>query len=156
MDTLFVLLVVTVIVHGIIAGLSFDVALVKLPTRQRIGYVAYANFARGNDLGNGVIVYPMIGVLAVILIASTTIIAYLFNSPMPVRILLNISVVLTIAHTGCSAVAAPIMLSLKKTPDNESILKQKLDRFAFWHGLRASFQILTFIVLVISLIAASN
>ena len=156
MDTLFLLLVVAVIAHGLIAGLSFDVALVKLPTRHRIGYKAYANFARGNDLGNGLIVYPVMGVLSVLLIASTTITAYINNSPSPLLFLLDISVILTVAHSSCSAIAAPIMLSLKHTPDEEPILKKKLDRFAFWHGFRAVFQILTFIVLVISLIAASN
>jgi hypothetical protein len=39
---------------GLLAGLSVKVALVKLPTRRRIGAVAYAAFARGSDLGNGV------------------------------------------------------------------------------------------------------
>lgn len=154
MSALLILLIITVIISGLIAGLSFDVALVKLPTRHRIGYEAYAQFARGNDLGNGIVVYPVMGVLAVLLIAATTIVAYIYKLPSSALYLLDISVVLTIVHSGCSAIAAPIMLSLKHTPDDEAILKRKLDRFAFWHGFRASFQLLTFIVLVVALAEA--
>ena len=51
------MLVVT-LVQGLAAGICFDTATVKLPTRHRIGAIAYANFARGNDLGNGLRVYP--------------------------------------------------------------------------------------------------
>jgi hypothetical protein len=40
-------------VQGLAAGICFDTAMVKLPTRRRIGSIAYAHFARGNDLGNG-------------------------------------------------------------------------------------------------------
>jgi hypothetical protein len=40
------------------------------------------------------------------------------------------------------------MLSLRRTADVEAVLKAKLDRFAFWHGLRAIFQISTFVVLM--------
>ena len=46
--------------NGLLAGLNTDTALVKLPARRRIGAVAYATFARGNDLGNGLIVYPLL------------------------------------------------------------------------------------------------
>ena len=45
MNIVFWLLVLTVIENGFLAGASFDVALVKLPTRKRIGPVAYAQFA---------------------------------------------------------------------------------------------------------------
>ena len=51
MNIVFWQMVLAVIENGFLAGVSFDVALVKLPTRRRIGPVAYAQFARGNDLG---------------------------------------------------------------------------------------------------------
>ena len=35
MNTVFWLIVIAVIIHGLIAGISFDVAAVKLPTRKR-------------------------------------------------------------------------------------------------------------------------
>lgn len=152
----FGLLVVTVGFHGLLAGASLDVATVKLPTRNRIGPVAYANFARGNDLGRGLIVYPAAGILAVLLVLATTIATYFTKSSSAVLVPLLLACGGTVVHSICTAKAAPIMLSLKRTPDEEAILKAKLDRFAFWHGLRATFQIFTFVVLLWALVEASR
>ena len=140
----FYLFIVAVFLHGIIAGTSFDVAFVKLPTRKRIGYIAYANFARNNDLGNGIVVYPILGILSLILTFGTTIIVFIYKQNINILITLCLASVLTIAHSLCTLKAAPIMLSLKKTKDDEIILKQKLDKFTFWHSFRTIFQVLTF------------
>jgi hypothetical protein len=142
--------------HGIIAGMSFDVAMVKLPTRRRIGAVAYAQFARGNDLGNGLVVYPAMGITAVATVLGTTLAAVLLCASEGVLIPLLASCAGTIAHSLCTAGAAPIMLSLKRTPDNEKTLAAKLDRFAAWHAFRAVFQALTFVALVWALVAVSR
>jgi hypothetical protein len=156
MEAILWLVAVSTVVHGILAGLSFDVAAVKLPTRKRIGAIAYANFARGNDLGNGLIVYPTGGILAIALVAGTTIAAYLAHSPGAVTLGLLVACVGTIAHSACTAVAAPIMLSLKDAPNEEMALTAKLDAFAGWHALRAIFQFLTFVALVWTLVEASR
>ena len=148
------LLALTVVEGGIIAGVSFDVALVKLPTRKRIGPVAYAQFARGNDLGNGKVVYPVLGVLVLLLVIATTITAWAKQEPMAVMAPVLIALVFTVLHSLCTAKAAPIMLSLAKTPDDPKVLEPKLDRFAFWHGFRAIFQIAAFVALVWALAAA--
>ena len=47
-----------------------------------------------------------------------------------------------------SAKAAPVMLSIKNTPDDEEILKDKFDKFERWHDFRACFQFITFVVLL--------
>ncbi len=62
----------------------------------------------------------------------------------------------TVVHSVCTAKAAPIMLSIAHTPNEEAALATKLDRFALWHGLRALFQISTFVVLVLALVEASR
>jgi hypothetical protein len=156
MGATFWLIAIVAVLHGIIAGLSFDVAAVKLPTRNRIGVIAYAHFARGNDLGNGLIVYPIMGIAAVLSVFGTTIIAFSTHAPHAVVAPLVAACVGTIAHSFGSAKAAPIMLSLKKTPDNEKVLATKLDRFAAWHAFRATFQFLTFVALVWALVEASR
>jgi hypothetical protein len=152
----FWLLVVAVVVNGILAGLSFDVAVVKLPTRRRIGALAYANFARGNDLGNGLLVYPATGVFAAVLVFGTTITAFLAKAPQSVLLPLVLASAATIAHSACTLRAAPIMLSLRTTPDDENLLAATLDQFAFWHGIRARFQFLVFVVLVWALIEGTS
>jgi hypothetical protein len=153
MSLIFWLMVIAVVVHGVIAGISFDVATVKLPTRKRIGVIAYARFARGNDMGNGIIVYPTIAVLALIFIASTTLVAYFSHAPQTVMVPLLVACGGTIAHSVCTAKAAPNMLSLRHAPDDEVFLAEKLNAFAKWHAYRATFQSLTFVALVWALVA---
>ena len=59
--------------NGLLAGLSLEVALVKLPTRRRIGSVAYAAFARGADLGNGRVVCLTVAIGAALLTFAATV-----------------------------------------------------------------------------------
>jgi hypothetical protein len=156
MNIVFWLTVMTVVVNGLIAGVSFDVATVKLPTRRRIGAIAYARFARGNDMGNGIIVYPTVAILALVLVAGTTFTAYVLSAPQTVMLPLLAACAGTIAHFLCTAGAAPNMLSLRHAPDDETFLAAKLDSFATWHAYRAVFQLLTFIAVIWALVAASR
>ena len=152
MNILFWLVAIAVIVHGIIAGVSFDVAMVKLPTRKRVGVVAYAQFARGNDMGNGIVVYPTIAILALLLIIATTFASYFVHAPQAIMLPLLSACVGTAAHFVCTAKAAPNILSLRSAPDDEALLTRKLDAFAKWHAYRALFQFFTFVVLVWALV----
>ena len=152
-NMVFWLIVIAVIVHGLVAGISLDVATVKLPTRKRIGEIAYAQFARGNDMGNGIIVYPTIAILALILVAGATLAAYFSHEPAPVMLPLLAACGGTIAHFFCTAKAAPNMLSLKHAPDDQTFLAGKLNQFAKWHAFRTLFQFLTFVAVVWALVA---
>ena len=153
MDLFFILVLLNTILSGIIAGVSFDVAFVKLPTRKRIGAIAYAQFARGNDLGNGKIVYPILGIGSIVLVLSLNVVAFLQKQPTPVLFPVVLTIILTILHSLCTGKAAPIMISLKNTPDEEKVLKKKLDAFTYWHALRTIFQLLTFFAVIWSLVA---
>jgi hypothetical protein len=126
---------------------------VKLPTRKRIGSVAYAQFARGNDMGNGIVVYPAVAILALLLVAATTVVAYLMRSPQSIMLPLVVACAGTLAHFLCTARAAPNMLSLRNAANDEAFLARKLDAFATWHAYRAVFQFLTFVALVWALVA---
>ena len=148
MNLLIALLALATAVNGGLSGLNVDTALVKLPARRRIGAVAYATFARGNDLGNGLFVYPLLGIGAALLTVLATAVAYIERSPMEVLLLLTMGSLLSILHTFATTRAAPVMLSLKDTPDDEALLTTKLDRFARWHTIRATFQVVAFFVLV--------
>ncbi len=141
-------------VNGLLAGLNTDTALVKLPARRRIGAVAYATFARGNDLGNGLVVYPLLGIGAALLTMLATAIAYAGHSPVEVVLPLSLASLLSLLHTFATTRAAPVMLSLKDAPDDEALLRAKLDRFARWHAIRVTFQVLTFFVLLWALVVA--
>jgi hypothetical protein len=148
MTLLITLLALATAFNGLLAGLNVDTALVKLPARRRIGAVAYAAFARGNDLGNGLFIYPLLGIGAALLTVLATALAFVARSPQEVLLLLSLASLLSILHTFATTRAAPIMLSLKEAPDDEALLMAKLDRFARWQSVRAIFQVLAFLVLL--------
>ena len=149
-----VLIALATAINGVLSGLNVDTALVKLPARRRIGVVAYATFARGNDLGNGLIVYPLLGIGAALFTVLATVVAFAEHTPMELVLLLSLASLLSLLHTFATARAAPVMLSLKDAPDNEALLSAKLDRFARWHAVRATFQVLAFFVLLWALIVS--
>jgi hypothetical protein len=140
--------------NGLLAGLNVDTALVKLPARRRIGVQSYAIFARGNDLGNGRVVYPLLGIGAALLTILATILAFAEQEPAALLVPLVLATVLSLLHTAATTRAAPVMLSLKAAPDVEAVLSAKLDRFARWHALRALFQVLAFVALLWAVVVA--
>ena len=99
--------------NGLLAGLNVDTALVKLPARRRIGVLSYATFARGNDLGNGRVVYPLLGIGAALLTILATILAFAEQEPAALLVPLVLATVLSLLHTFATTRAAPVMLSLK-------------------------------------------
>ncbi len=134
--------------NGLLAGLSFEVALVKLPSRRRIGPVAYAAFARAADLGNGKAVYPATAAGAALLTFAATLAAYLGGSATGATLPLSVASVASVLHFAATARAAPIMLGIGRAPDDPGVLQPRLDAFARWHGIRAVLQVLTFFVLL--------
>ena len=154
MTLLLALIVVGTALNGLVAGFSFDGALVKLPTRRRIGAVAYATFARGNDLGNGLWVYPTTAIGAALLTVAAMVVASVERQPAALLLPLGIATLTSIGHFVATSQAAPIMLRVGKTPDDEVLLAPLLDRFARWHAVRATLQVLTFFVLLWALIVA--
>ena len=153
MNLVLSLMILATAMNGLLSGLNVDTALVKLPARRRIGAVAYATFARGNDLGNGLVVYPLLGVGAALLTVLATALAYIVHSPIEVLLPLSIALLLSLLHSFATTRAAPVMLSIKDAPNDEALLASKLDRFARWHTVRATFQVLTFFVLLWALVA---
>ena len=154
MTPLMALIVAATAINGLLSGISFDGALVKLPTRRRIGAAVYATFARGNDLGNGLWVYPSTAISAALLTLVATIVAYVEHASAALLAPLSIAALTSIGHFLATSRAAPIMLRVGKTPDNEALLSALLDRFAHWHALRAMLQILTFFLLLWALLVA--
>ncbi len=154
MTLLLALIIAATALNGLLAGISFDGALVKLPARRRIGAVAYATFARGNDLGNGLWVYPSTAIGAALLTIAATVVAYVEHASATLVVPLSIATLTSIGHFLATSRAAPIMLRVGKTPDDDARLAPLLDRFARWHAVRATLQVLTFFVLLWAVVVA--
>jgi hypothetical protein len=146
-----VLFAVAAAFNGILAGASVDVALVKLPTRRRIGALAYADFARGNDLANGLFFYPSLAVAAALLAFASTIAAFVSPSSQAIRVLLTGASFTSVLHFVATALAAPVMLGLREAPRDEAALTRLFDRFTRRHAFRTVFQVMTFLVILAAL-----
>ncbi|MDQ6660272.1 MAG: DUF1772 domain-containing protein, partial [Chloroflexota bacterium] len=108
---------------------------------------------RGNDLGNGLVVYPLLGIGTALLTVLATAAAFASHAPMGL-LLLSFASLLSILHTFTTIRAASVMLSIKDTLNDEAILTAKLDLFARWHAVRATFQVLAFFVLLWALVVS--
>ena len=148
-----VLILAATVVTGLLAGASLDKALVQLSARHRLGVIGFAAFSRANDLGNGLIAYPLFGIGAALLTIIAALAALLQNMPLALSAPLCISAVLALLHSLMTARAAPAMLSLRRLDDDEAALTNTFDHFARWHNRRTILQVLNFITLVWALVA---
>lgn len=152
-DPTLILVLAATLVTGILAGISLDKAVVQLPARHRMGIIGFASFSRANDLGNGLFLYPAMGILAAVLTIIAAISAFLHTTSLAHAWLLYVAALLAILHSGATSRAAPYMLSLRQSTDDEAILTETLNRFAAWHNVRAVLQVINFAMLVWGIVA---
>ncbi len=155
-DLTMILIIAATIVTGLLAGASLDKAIVQLPARHHMEITGFAAFSRANDLGNGLVFYPVLGVSAALLTILAAISAMIQRRPLALTWPLYVAVLLAVLHSITTARAAPKMLSLRQLPIDEATLVRTLDDFAAWHNLRAVLQFLNFLILVWAIITYIN
>ncbi len=148
-----ILLLAATIMTGLLAGASLDKAIVQLPARHRMGVIAFASFSKANDLGNGLIVYPVLGISAALLTILAALVAFLQATSLQQSLPLCISALLALLHSVTTTRAAPNMLSLRQATNDEAVLAETLNRFAKWHNLRTILQVLNFVMLIWAIVA---
>jgi hypothetical protein len=131
-----------VLANCVLVGATLDQSIKQLPARKKIGSVAYSNYSRAADLGNGVPFYTTLGVGA----AALTIAAGL-NTPGKAA---KGAAIISILHSLVTAKAAPTAHSQRRYSDEES-LSRVFDRFDRWQALRAGLQVATFALSTIAL-----
>jgi hypothetical protein len=151
-DATLILIFAANVMTGLLAGASLDKLVVQLPARRRMGVAKFAEFSRANDLGNGLVAYPILGIGSALLAIAAALAAYwqgiLFAKAGP----LYLSAFLAILHTISTMRAAPNMLRLQQPINDEKTLELIFDRFERWHTVRAVLQILNFVTLVWALV----
>ena len=105
-------------------------------------------------MGNGIWVYPTTAIGAALVTIAATLAAYIERESGALFAPLTLATLTTIGHFLATSRAAPTMLRVSKTPDDAALLSALLDRFARWHALRATLQILTFLLLLWALLVA--
>jgi hypothetical protein len=142
-STLWLLAVATGL-NGILGGAGVVRLLIENPAWRRVGANAWADFSRNADLGNGLALYPALGIGGTLTTISA-VIAYRLAGSVPgsAALPLHLGAILVIVGMITTAFAAPQMLSLR-SPLDATALQQAFDRFEFWGGIRAVAQALAF------------
>jgi hypothetical protein len=153
-DLTLLLIVLATALNGIAVGASLDQAIKQLPTRHRIGVVAYSTYSRAADLGNGIPWYVSMGIGAVTLTIGAALAAFSHQLPSHIALPIYAAVGLSILHSLVTSQAAPTLFSQRQLGKDEAALTVVFDRFARLHTLRTLLQILTFAALLWALVNA--
>jgi len=146
------LIVAELLLGGLAAALNRT--LVEMPAWHHLGAGAWATFSRMADLGNGEILYPLVGIggTASILAAA---IAFRFSSRRPWSVALPLYGAALMAVCGLliTTQAAPIMLSLPRIGNDPAALRQAFEGFDRWDSIRAVFGALGYCAEIWALVA---
>jgi hypothetical protein len=137
------LLVAATIINGVLVGASLDQSIKQLPTRHRIGVVAFSEYSKAGDLGRGTAWYAALGIGAAALTVIAAVVALTGRPGARSVTALWLAIVLTVAHSFATARAAPLNFSQRSAAGDPVRLAAIFDRFERWQTIRAVLQVLT-------------
>ncbi len=143
--------------HGMLAS-GLNRTLVDMPAWQRVGAPAWAEFSCRADMGTaGLILYPLEGIGGAVLSILAAIVFHRRRRSMPreATIPIDAAALLSLGGMLATTQAAPALLGTRHHSD-PAALRQALNGFAFWGGVRAVFQSLAFCANLWSLVAVSR
>jgi hypothetical protein len=150
-------IVLVLIVAGQLLGTIADSlarTLVEMPAWRHLGPEAWAAFSRSADLGNGRIMYPLVGIGGTLLILAAAIAFRLSpRRPLSVAIPLYGAALMAICVMLTTTQAAPIMLSLHRIGNDPAALQQTFEGFYRWDSIRAVFGALEGCAEILALVA---
>jgi hypothetical protein len=146
-----ILLVLATLVCGLLAGADVDRTLVAMPAWQQVGPIAWAEFSRHADLGNGLVFYPLIAIGGMLLTWAATVSCHFDRSVRrEVKLALYAASALEVAGLLLTIKAAPIMLGIRHVTD-PAALQQAFAAFRHWGDLRGLSQLFGFVALTLGL-----
>jgi hypothetical protein len=147
---IWLLLIVGTLLSGLLAGATIDRLVVGLPAWRYVGIIAWAEYSRHADLGNGIFIFPVeaIGSFSV-LIASAIILLKNQNKSVEKSISLPVHLASIFALLGLilTFFAGPFMLSIRNMND-PALLQHAFDQFYYWSTFRGIAQVLSFFACV--------
>lgn len=133
------LLLIAAGTSGLIAGIGLNKVAVELPAGRRLGSVEFARFSRQADLGNGRILYPLLGLAApaLTIAAAADLADAPATFPTAAPTLALAAAGLSLLHLGTTAMAAPQMLRIGRLGDDRGALDRAYGRFRAWNAARS-------------------
>jgi hypothetical protein len=111
-----------------------DRALVATPAWRELGLQAWADYSRHADLHNGLIVYPVGGILCWVLVFAAAL-AYRFDRSAPRRagLPLYLAALAALGAIVTTVIAAPVMIHVGQLGDNDTAaLHNAFETFTLW------------------------
>lgn len=143
-----VFIIVTVIINCLLTGASLDQSIKQLPSRRKLGILAFSNYSQASDLKNGVIWYGVLGIGSAVLTLFSFIYSIIDLHHTRLMYSLAAASLFTIGHTVTTAIAAPLNFSQMKSVGNAIKLTRIFNRFEVLQSIRVALQILTLAALV--------
>jgi hypothetical protein len=148
-----ILIAVATAANGILTGASLDQSIKQLPTRHKIGMVAFSAYSRAADLGSGIVWYATLGIGAAVLTIAAAVVEYLQATPVAQAWPVYVAAAISVAHSLATSQAAPTNFRQRAVAGDEGQLATIFARFERWQTARVTLQLLTFVAILIGLIA---
>jgi len=108
-------------------------ALVETAAWQHVGAAMWADFSRSADLGPGMVVYPIFGIVSWVVVLATAVVFTLDRranraASVPIYVAAAFSIVAAIT----TVIAAPTMISIRGMPDTAPAIGEAFARFTLW------------------------
>src|SRR5947207_7505151 len=146
MKLVVIFIVSATLANGLLAGEDVDRWLAGMPAWQAVGILAWANYSRSADLGNGFVLYPILAIGGTMLsLAAVVVFIRKGKHERVVAIPVYAAAALAVAGHLMTLKAAPFMLSLGHIGNEDTAsLQHAFDGFKLWGGVRTVLQALAF------------
>ena len=136
-----------------------DRGLIATPAWEQLGAVSWAAYSREADLGNGLVVYPVVGILPTVLALAAAVSHRLDrrSARRSASLPIYLTALFMLGVIATTLIAAPIMLGVDDLGDDPAALQDAFDRFTVWGVyLRGCLFALAFLCCVWALVVLSR
>jgi hypothetical protein len=138
------LVALTVLLTGLLAGATLDRGLVGYPAWRQVGVMAWAEYSRHADLGNGMFFYPVLAIGGVLTAIGAAISARLDRATThTARVRIYLAAAIALAGLLVTFEAGPYMLRLRHVADPSSV-RAAFAGFYAWSAVRGALQVAAF------------
>ena len=144
-----------VVSSAMVAAASLDQSIKQLPTRRRIGVLAYSDYSLVADASNGLRWYVPLAAAWSSISGAAAVVGWTGHPGDAHALALAAMVVGVAAHFLVTGVFAfPALLSQRRVRGNQRALKQTFDRFERWQTVRALIDVATLAAAVWALLTS--
>ncbi len=133
-------------------GCSLDQVVKQLPSRRRIGPVAYSKYFMAADLANGRFWYGALGMAAYVLTLVSAVAGYIENVDLAAFALLLLAALMALVHAFGTVQAAPTAFQVRGANNDEALLNELFNKFSRWTAVRGIAGVMMFGAILLVLV----